>query len=64
MNTEDTDSRYWLNCTLTFAVAMLVLSRLMLLQRSPNEINIMFCPTRFVVDVTENSKERSVAAEA
>ena len=32
------------------------------LWRSTKEVN-MLCPTRFVVDVTENSKEGGVAAE-
>ena len=41
---------------------MLVLLKLMFLWRSTKEVK-MLCPTRFVVDATENSIEGGVAAE-
>ena len=53
---------HWLNCTATCSVAMLVLLKFMFLWRSTKEVN-MLCPTRFVVDAAENSKEGGVAAE-
>ena len=53
---------YWLNCTLTCLVIMLALEKFIYLWRSTKEVN-MLCPTRFVVDATENSKEGGVAAE-
>ena len=53
---------YWLNCTPTCSVAMLVLWKFMFLWRSTKEVK-MLCPTRFVVDATENSKKGGVAAK-
>ena len=44
------------------AVAMLVVQKLTLLWRSTKEVN-MVCPTRFVVDTTEKSKEGGGAVE-
>ena len=52
----------WLNCTPTCSVAMLVLYKFVFLWRSTKEVK-MLCPTRFVVDATENSKEGVVVAE-
>ena len=49
---------YWVNCTPTYLVAMLVLQKFKFLWRSTKEVKTL-CPTRFVADATENSKKET-----